>query len=96
MLADLIKHYLVAHAHVDPLRLEQPDVKVSELGLDSLGLIEMLFEVEDRYGFQVDEPMRFQTMRFDEMVAAIEADVRAHHGGELPEPAATETAATSG
>lgn len=88
MLAPLIKHYLITSAKVDPAKFEQPDVKVADLGLDSLGLIEMLFEVEDRFGFQISDPMRFQTMGFDDMVAAIESQVRAHHNGELPDIAA--------
>ena len=53
--------------------------------LDSLGLVEMLFEVEDRYGFQIKEPMRYMDMTFDEMVSDIEQAVRDHHGGRLPE-----------
>lgn len=89
MLDDLIKQYLVTQAKVDPARLADPQVKMSELGLDSLGLIEMLFEVEDHYGFQVSDPMRFQNMRLDEMIAAIEDEVRAQHGGVIPDLAST-------
>jgi acyl carrier protein len=59
-------------------------LQVSELGLDSLGLIEMLFEVEDQYGFQIPEPMRFLGMSYAEMVADIEATVSSHHSGEFP------------
>jgi len=44
----------------------------------------MLFEVEDKYGFQIPEPMRFLSMTFAEMVADIEASVRAHHNGQMP------------
>lgn len=84
MLENAIKGYLVDSAGVDPTKFDQPDLKVSELGVDSLGLIEMLFEVEDRYGFQISEPMRYLGMRFTEMVADIEATVRAHNNGELP------------
>ena len=84
MLEDIIKGYLVNSARVDPAKFGAPDLKVSDLGLDSLGLIEMLFEVEDRFGFQIPEPMRFSTMSFSEMVADIEATVRDHHNGQLP------------
>ena len=84
MLAQLIKNYLIQSAGVSAEKFDQPDLMVSDLGLDSLSLVEMLFEVEDRCGFQINEPLRFQTMKFDDMVAAIEAEVREHHGGELP------------
>ena len=88
MLAPLIKQYLITSAKVDPAKFDRSEVKVADLGLDSLGLIEMLFEVEDKFGFQIADPMRFQSMTFDAMVADIEAQVRAHHNGELPDIAA--------
>ena len=85
MLAKIIKDYLVNSAGVDAAKFDQPNLMVSDLALDSLGLVEMLFEVEDRCGFQIPEPMRFQTMSFNDMVAAIEAAVREHNNGELPD-----------
>jgi acyl carrier protein len=78
MLFDQIKNYLVETAGVDPQKFENPDLKVADLELDSLGLVEMLFEVEDKYGFHIPDPMVFLPMSFAEMVAAIEAMVQAH------------------
>jgi acyl carrier protein len=77
MLEDLIKKYLVETAGVDPAKFKDPTLKVVDLGLDSLGLVEMLFEVEDEYGFQVPDPMVFLPMNFSEMVAAIDDMVQA-------------------
>jgi len=85
MLHNIIKEYLVSNASIDPALFDRPDLMISDLALDSLTLVEMLFEVEDRFGFQVADPMRFRTMSFNEMVAAIEVEVRAHHNGELPD-----------
>ncbi|SRR6266566_948030 len=84
MLEDVIKSYLIDRAGVDSAKFDRPDLQVADLALDSLGLIEMLFEVEDRYGFEIPEPMRFLTMSFTEMVADIEATVRRHNNGQLP------------
>lgn len=85
MLHNIIKDYLINTAEVDPEKFNQTDLMVADLQLDSLGLLEMLFEVEDKFGFQIPEPMRFLTMSFTEMVADIEASVRAHHNGQMPE-----------
>jgi acyl carrier protein len=82
MLEDLIKKYLVETAGVDPIKFENPDLKVADLELDSLGLVEMLFEVEDEFGFQVPDPMVFLTMSYAEMVAHIEDLVRSHKAGQ--------------
>lgn len=76
MLIDQIKNYLVETAGTDPQVFSNPDLKVADLKLDSLGLVEMLFEVEDKYGFQIPDPMVFLPMTFTEMVAAIEAMVQ--------------------
>lgn len=84
MLDTLIKNYLIDNAKVDAALFERTDLMVSDLALDSLGLVEMLFEIEDRFGFQIEEPMRFKDMRFDAMVKAIEDEVRVHNGGEMP------------
>lgn len=78
MLFDQIKNYLVDTAGVDPQKFENSELKVADLELDSLGLIEMLFEVEDKYGFQIPDPMVFLPMTFVEMVAAIDTMVQAH------------------
>ncbi len=88
MLQSLIQNYLIRRIKVDPARFDDPQLRVADLGLDSLGLVEMLFEVEERFGLRLSDPMKFQDMRFRDMVAAIEAELRAHHGGELPQPGA--------
>lgn len=88
MLRQIIKDFVVRQFGADPAMFDNPELKVADLGLDSLGVVEMLFEVEDMYGFQVDEPTRYSAMTFDEMVADIEATIRAANNGELPEPAA--------
>lgn len=76
MLIDQIKKYLVDTAGIDPQKFEDPNLMVSDLNLDSLGLVEMLFEVEDKYGFQIPDPMVFLPMSFTEMVAAIDTLVQ--------------------
>jgi len=78
MLFDQIKNYLMKTAGVDAKKFENPELKVADLELDSLGLIEMLFEVEDKYGFQIPDPMIFLPMTFAEMVAAIDTMVQKH------------------
>ncbi len=87
MLRQIIKDFVVRQFNVEPALFEKSDLKVADLGLDSLGVVEMLFEVEDMYGFQVHDPARYSEMTFDAMVADIEATIRAAHNGQLPEPA---------
>jgi acyl carrier protein len=89
MLEDVIKTYLINEKQVDPAKFDIPDLQVSALQLDSLDMVEMLFEVEDRCGFRLPDPMRYLTMSFADMVADIEAAVHAHGNGDLPDWVAT-------
>ena len=95
MLEPFIRNHLIRHARVDASKFDNPDLLVADLALDSLGLVEMLFEIEERFGFQLSDPMRYQSMRFDQMVGAIEAELRAHNGGELPQADALRASAHS-
>lgn len=85
MLGDVIKHYLVNSKDIPSEKFDDPNLRVTDLELDSLDMVEMLFEVEDRCGFQLADPTRYPAMSFVEMVADIEAEVREHNGGALPE-----------
>ena len=67
-------------------RIGHVHLKVADLELDSLGLIEMLFEIEDQHGFQIPDPMVFLPMTFAEMVAAIDTMVQAHTRSQTTTP----------
>lgn len=85
MLGEVIKQYLINSKNLAVEQFDNPELRVTELGLDSLDMVEMLFEVEDRCGFQLADPTRYPSMSFAEMIADIEAEIRAHNNGELPE-----------
>lgn len=85
MLRQIIIDFVTRQFGVDRAKFDQPGLKVADLGLDSLGVVEMLFDVEDRFGFQVNDPARYSAMSFDEMVADLEATIRAANNGEIPD-----------
>jgi len=92
-LRQVVDTFLLSQDGITPAKLADPDVKMTELGLDSLGIVEMLFEVEDRYGIRIDDVMQFQQMTLDEVVAHMEQIVRNKHGGQLPDLVSAEKAA---
>lgn len=85
MLEEIIKHYLINSKNIPAERFDNPALRMDELEMDSLDMVEMLFEVEDRCGFQLADPTRYPAMSFAEMVADIEREIREHNNGELPE-----------
>lgn len=94
MLRQIIDEFLLAQGTITPAQLADPDVRMTELGLDSLGVVEMLFEVEDRYGIHLDDVMQFKEMTLNEVVAHMEQIVRAKHGGQIPQVSVSEKAVT--
>jgi acyl carrier protein len=85
MLENTIRKYLETTAKIDPSILDKPEMKMKDIGLDSLGFVEMLFEIEDRYGFQFDDAMKYGDMGFKEMVADLEQVIRSKNNGQLPD-----------
>jgi acyl carrier protein len=66
----LVEKYNVAAAAV------HPEATMAELGLDSLSLTELLFDLEDEYGIEVpDERARFNTLA--EAAALVDELIRA-------------------
>jgi acyl carrier protein len=84
MLQKIVDDFLLTQPSVTPEKLADRSLKMVDLGLDSLGVVEMLFEVEDRYGIHIEDAMQFQSMTLDEVMAHIEKIIREKHGGELP------------
>jgi acyl carrier protein len=84
-LRQIVDEFLLAQGTVTAEQLSDPAIKMTDLGLDSLGVVEMLFEVEDRYGIHVDDVMQFQQMTLNEVVAHMEQIVREKHGGVVPD-----------
>jgi acyl carrier protein len=92
MLRKIVDDFLLTQTHISPEKLADPTVKMVDLGLDSLGVVEMLFEVEDRYGIHIEDAMQYQNMTLSEVVSHMEQIVRAKHGGELPSIVSSEKA----
>lgn len=95
MLRQVIDDFLLMQGGITPEKLADPNLKMADLGLDSLGVVEMLFEVEDRYGIHVNDVMQFQSMTLNEVVAHMEQIVLTKNGGKWPDVAVTEKSLVS-
>jgi acyl carrier protein len=84
MLHKIVNDFLLTQPSVTPEKLADRSLKMVDLGLDSLGVVEMLFEVEDQYGIHIEDAMQFQAMTIDEVIAHMEQLIRDKNGGELP------------
>ena len=74
-----IQETLVAKYGVQP-DLVKPEATMAELGLDSLSVAELMFDVADHYGVDIpDERANFSTL--GEAVALVDECVKAKGGG---------------
>lgn len=64
---ELMTGYLVSTAGVPAESLKDGSTKVESLGIDSLELVEMLFEVEDKFGVRVENMALLKDMTIDTM-----------------------------
>ena len=76
MIEAFIKKYLVETAGVHPEKLNDPNIKMTDLGLDSLGVVDVLIAVEDKFDIEIHDPMRFRTMSYAEMIVEIECVIK--------------------
>ncbi len=74
-----IQETLVGKYGVQP-DLVKPEATLAELGLDSLSVAELMFDVSDHYGIDIpDERANFDTL--GEAVALVDECVKAKGGG---------------
>ncbi len=92
MLRQIVDDYLLTQANIAPEKLTDPNLKMVDLGLDSLGVVEMLFEVEDKYGIHIENAMQFQHMTLSDVVKHLEQLVHSKHGDAMPALAVAEKA----
>jgi acyl carrier protein len=50
-----------------------PDAELSQLGIDSLAVLELLFDIEDRFGLKIKEDTPNSLMTLQDVVLYIDA-----------------------
>ena len=64
---DMMTDYLVKQGRVPEDVAANGATRVEDLGIDSLDMVEMLYEVEEKYGIRVDDMDQLKTMTLDEL-----------------------------
>ena len=64
----LMVDYLVNQGGIPAEVAANGSLKVEDLGVDSLSMVEMLYEVEDKYGIRVENLTALKDMTIDAMV----------------------------
>jgi acyl carrier protein len=73
-LADKIKSLIAEHFGIDPDKL-QPQTEISSFGIDSLAMIEFMFQMEEKFNIRMADS-RAPLVTVADVVAEIERAVR--------------------
>jgi len=91
----LIEHHvrdaLVAHLGVDRSMLVGDVRLVEDLGLDSLGMTELLLVLEDELVISIPDPVQAELRTLDDLMAVVASQLAGHSGsaGSSPAPGAS-------
>ena len=69
---DIVQNILMGKFAVDRAKLT-PETELSQLGIDSLALLELLFDIEDRFGLKIKEDMPNSLVTLQDVVSYIDA-----------------------
>ena len=75
-LHDELLDLIAGEALVDRAKLT-PQVKLADVGLDSVAVVSVIFAVEERYGVEIPEDAFGDAADFGQFLAVLEAAVRA-------------------
>lgn len=67
-LKDMVTEFLVKQGQVPQDVAAKGDARIEDLGIDSLSMVEMVYEVEEKYGIQVEDMNQLKGMTIDELV----------------------------
>lgn len=66
-----IQEILTARFALERARLT-PDAELSQLGIDSLAVLELLFDIEDRFGLKIKDDMPSSLLTLQDVVLYID------------------------
>jgi len=70
-----VRHVLVDHLGIDPARLIGPASLESDLGLDSLGLTEVLLALEDEMAISIPDTVQAELRTLADLVDVVAAQL---------------------
>ncbi|WOB47924.1 phosphopantetheine-binding protein [Xanthomonas hydrangeae] len=89
----IINSFIANYAGVPAESLADPDVRLDSLNIDSLGVVELLFDIEEKYAVHIDDPLQLKDLTLQELHAMV-AELIERKAAEIP-PAETIASAVS-
>lgn len=65
---DAVKEVLAKHTHIDPAKIAPDMLLVEELGLDSFGAVEIIFDLEEKFDVKIPDESVYQAKTVKDIV----------------------------
>ena len=64
----IVNQFIAKHAGMPIEALSDPSIRLDSLSIDSIGVIELLFDIEEKYdGVHIDDPMQLKTLTLGQL-----------------------------
>lgn len=68
---DIINGLIAQSAGIPLESLQDPERRLDDLGMDSLGVVELLFDIEEKYGVRIDDPLQLKDYSLGQLHALV-------------------------
>ncbi len=63
----IINALIATHAGVPVETLDDPEMRLDSLTMDSLGVIELMFDIEEKYDVHIEDPMQLKDLNIGQL-----------------------------
>jgi len=85
----IINGFIANYAGVLVESLSDPEVRLDSLNIDSLGVVELLFDIEEAYGVHVDDPLILKDMTLGQLHVMVVSMIETNAKEPGPDGAST-------
>lgn len=88
-IGSIVNGFIANYAGVPVESLSDPEIRLDSLNIDSLGVVELLFDIEEAYGVHVDDPLVLKDMTLGQLHVMVAEMIEKKAEEPAPERAGT-------
>ncbi|MFB5855307.1 acyl carrier protein [Stenotrophomonas maltophilia] len=81
----IVNGLIANYAGVPAESLDDPEVRLDALNIDSLGVVELLFDIEEKYAVHIDDPLMLKDMTLGQLHVMVASLIEQKAAASVPE-----------
>jgi|GEM_PF-3317386 len=81
---NVINGLIANYAGVSAEALTDPELRLDALNIDSLGVVELLFDIEEKYGVHIDDPLVLRGLTLRDLHALVAELIQRNAATPMP------------